>query len=139
MLEKMGWSVGKGLGAKEDGMTEHVRVSYKNDTSGIGFEDRSDQWTKHETDFTSLLKNLAGEDTKAITKPQVSLEKKSQSSRARVHYHKYTRGKDLSRYSEKDLANVFGRKQLEKPAVVEEKVEIQLHIYNLREIGIYVL
>lgn len=34
MLERMGWQHGKGLGAKEDGMTEHVKVSYKNDTQG---------------------------------------------------------------------------------------------------------
>lgn len=34
MLEKMGWSSGKGLGANEQGMTEHVKVSYKNNQSG---------------------------------------------------------------------------------------------------------
>lgn len=30
----MGWQQGKGLGAKESGITEHVKVSYKNDTQG---------------------------------------------------------------------------------------------------------
>lgn len=35
MLEKMGWSKGKGLGAKEDGITEHIRVSYKHDSKGL--------------------------------------------------------------------------------------------------------
>lgn len=34
MLEKMGWTSGKGLGVNEQGMTEHVRVSYKDDTAG---------------------------------------------------------------------------------------------------------
>lgn len=34
MLEKMGWSKGKGLGAKEDGITEHIRASYKHDSTG---------------------------------------------------------------------------------------------------------
>lgn len=34
MLEKMGWSQGKGLGPKENGMIEHVKVSYKNDSKG---------------------------------------------------------------------------------------------------------
>lgn len=34
MLEKMGWSSGKGLGAKEQGMTEHVHVRLKNDQAG---------------------------------------------------------------------------------------------------------
>lgn len=31
----MGWSKGKGLGANEDGITEHVKVSYKHDSKGI--------------------------------------------------------------------------------------------------------
>lgn len=30
----MGWTSGKGLGANEQGITEHVRVSVKNDTTG---------------------------------------------------------------------------------------------------------
>lgn len=30
----MGWQHGKGLGAKENGVTEHVKVSYKNDSKG---------------------------------------------------------------------------------------------------------
>ena len=34
LMEKMGWSKGKGLGSKEDGKTEHVSVSLKNDTKG---------------------------------------------------------------------------------------------------------
>ncbi|XP_044762714.1 protein pxr-1-like [Coccinella septempunctata] len=118
LMEKMGWSTGKGLGAKEDGMTEHIRVAYKNDTQGMGFKDRDDQWTEHESNFTELLNTLVGpkgckgaENSKELKVE--SLEKKSQVSKARVHYHKFTRGKDLSRYSEKDLANIFGKKSLE--------------------------
>ncbi|KAG8445839.1 hypothetical protein GDO86_010577 [Hymenochirus boettgeri] len=36
MLEKMGWSKGKGLGAKEQGSTEHIKVQKKNNTLGLG-------------------------------------------------------------------------------------------------------
>lgn len=35
MLEKMGWTQGKGLGAKEDGIIDHIKVNYKNDSQGI--------------------------------------------------------------------------------------------------------
>lgn len=59
MLEKMGWTSGKGLGAKEDGIVQHVVARYKNDEKGLGFEDRNDQWTKHEDDFDALLANLS--------------------------------------------------------------------------------
>ena len=34
MLEQMGWSEGKGLGVKEDGDTQHIRISKKSDMSG---------------------------------------------------------------------------------------------------------
>ncbi|KOB78616.1 PIN2/TERF1-interacting telomerase inhibitor 1 [Operophtera brumata] len=113
MLEKMGWSSGKGLGAHENGIVEHVVAKYKNDDRGLGFEDRNDQWTKHEDDFNSLLANLSnGEIKEEKLHSGVSLEVKSKKSKARVHYHKYTRGKDLTRYSEKDLANIFGKKTL---------------------------
>ncbi|CAD7076684.1 unnamed protein product [Hermetia illucens] len=141
MLEKMGWKKGNGLGARQDGEKEFIRIRYKNDNEGLGFEDRNDQWTQHETEFDGLLKTLsnggdadegsrsADEETPATVgfgfskdsdtpkKPIItgeSLEEKSKKSRARVHYKKFTRGKDISQYSEKDLANIFGRKSLIK-------------------------
>ncbi|XP_073480808.1 PIN2/TERF1-interacting telomerase inhibitor 1-like [Aquarana catesbeiana] len=36
MLEKMGWSKGKGLGAQEQGSTEHIKVQVMNNTLGFG-------------------------------------------------------------------------------------------------------
>ena len=35
MLEQMGWKEGKGLGLKEDGSTEHVKIHKKPDNSGM--------------------------------------------------------------------------------------------------------
>lgn len=35
MLEKMGWSKGKGLGKNEDGLKEHVKTPYHFNTEGI--------------------------------------------------------------------------------------------------------
>ncbi|XP_038207102.1 PIN2/TERF1-interacting telomerase inhibitor 1 [Zerene cesonia] len=126
MLEKMGWSSGKGLGAKENGIVEHVVARYKNDEKGLGYEDKNDQWTKHEDDFNALLANLSNDKDSGteILHSGVSLEKKSKKSKARIHYHKFTRGKDISRYSEKDLANIFGKKSFHnKSENVEETVK----------------
>ncbi|XP_032590247.1 PIN2/TERF1-interacting telomerase inhibitor 1 isoform X2 [Drosophila grimshawi] len=161
MLEKMGWSKGRGLGAKEDGSQEFVRVRFKNDAEGLGYEMRDDQWTEHEEGFNGLLKALNGGDTNGeIANPEnddasaseeerrpmgfgfksaaadeevkpktlkekisgVSLEEKSKYSKARVHYKKFTRGKDLSQYSEKDLANIFGKKVSEDNAASVEVI-----------------
>lgn len=145
MLEKMGWTKGSGLGANLNGEKDFVRIRFKNDAEGLGFEQRDDQWTVHEDGFNGLLKSLNGEDSGGIDKepeseeearpmgfgfkaiePEepskkklkentsgMSLEERSKQSRARVHYKKFTRGKDLALYSEKDLANIFGKKATE--------------------------
>ncbi|KAF2895306.1 hypothetical protein ILUMI_10861 [Ignelater luminosus] len=126
MLERMGWKEGKGLGRNEDGLTEHVKVLYKSDNKGIGFKD-SVEWSAQQDNFKALLEELSTSNVDSNDKPQnvKSLEEKSQNSRARVHYRKFTRGKDLSRYSEKDLANIFGKKKLncEKSDDTVEEVE----------------
>ena len=38
MLERMGWTSGKGLGKDEQGNTEHVAVKHKDDNKGVGFQ-----------------------------------------------------------------------------------------------------
>ncbi|XP_050591695.1 putative histone-lysine N-methyltransferase 1 isoform X1 [Bombus affinis] len=122
MLEKMGWTSGKGLGANEQGITEHVRVSIKNDTTGIGYKQNAldEAWTEHQDSFNDFLQKLQQnechnaaqtEESKGVLSGK-SLELKSKQSRARVHYQKFTRGKDVNKYSSKDLANIFGQKEL---------------------------
>lgn len=140
MLQKMGWEKGKGLGANLDGNQDFIKVNHKSNQKGFGFQDRDDQWTQHEDNFNSLLKSFkSNSDDETVTTPRagfglttpsaeklefsgVSLEEQSKKSRARVHYKKFTRGKDLTRYSEKDLANIFGKKTLnDKHALQESK------------------
>lgn len=86
--------------------------------SGFGYKDK-EGWTEHESNFTKILHELGGNSTNEIdVKPKTSLEKASELSRTRVHYRKFTRGKDLSQYSKKDLANIFGKKSLETDIAV---------------------
>jgi len=130
MLERMGWQEGKGLGRNEDGLTDYVKVAYKNNSKGMGFKD-SVEWSAQQDNFNTLLGELSSskDDSKDKQKEIKSLEQKSQNSRARVHYKKFTRGKDLSRYSEKDLANILGKKKLGK-APEEDPRDVQEETSN---------
>ncbi|KAK2577251.1 hypothetical protein KPH14_003393 [Odynerus spinipes] len=134
MLEKMGWTTGKGLGVNEQGMTEHVKMKVKNDTNGIGFKNDQDKaWTEHQQAFDNFLSHLQENQDLNVTKETEtknsatsiqSLELKSKQSRARVHYQKFTRGKDVKKYSAKDLADILGGKNiLKKQSNIEEQEE----------------
>lgn len=138
MLQTMGWKKGNGLGKNQQGNLDFIQVRYKKDATGIGFDRLKDnQWTDTEHSFNELLQNLNNsnsnsndedEGTKSSKKTSKSaaksLEEMSKQSRARVHYKKFTKGKDVYKYSEKDLANIFGKKSLnESEKVVIEQVE----------------
>ncbi|OAQ24211.1 G-patch-domain-containing protein [Linnemannia elongata AG-77] len=59
MMEKMGWSQGKGLGAKEDGVQEHVKVRLKENHLGVGATKKSsDNWLGNTDAFSRLLADL---------------------------------------------------------------------------------
>eukprot|EP00659_Diplonema_papillatum_P023106 gene23106-35412_t len=58
LLEKMGWSEGKGLGKKENGTTEHVRVKAKDDNSGLGTALDVSSWRGNTTRFEETLQRL---------------------------------------------------------------------------------
>lgn len=118
MLERMGWSKGKGLGKSEQGSTEHIKVKVKNNSLGLGTSvNNEDNWIAHQDDFNQLLAELNSchgqNHTDEPAQEQIqsfSLEEKSKTSKKRVHYMKFTKGKDLSSRSETDLACIFGKR-----------------------------
>ncbi|XP_056120474.1 PIN2/TERF1-interacting telomerase inhibitor 1 [Rhinichthys klamathensis goyatoka] len=116
MLERMGWAKGKGLGRSEQGSTENIKVKAKNNKLGLGTSvNNEDNWIAHQDDFNQLLaelNNCHGQShTDNPTQEQgFSLEEKSKTSKKRVHYMKFTKGKDLSSRSKTDLACIFGKR-----------------------------
>lgn len=104
MLERMGWKKGSGLGKDQQGNLEFIQIRYKNNAVGLGFDRLKDnQWTETESNYNELLKNLnnSTEAEAASVKPvdsSKSLEEISKNSRARVHYKKFTKGKDVHKY-----------------------------------------
>ncbi|ERE90209.1 PIN2/TERF1-interacting telomerase inhibitor 1 isoform X1 [Cricetulus griseus] len=127
MLEKMGWSKGKGLGAQEQGATEHIKVKVKNNNLGLGATNNNeDNWIAHQDDFNQLLAALntchsqeTADSSDNKEKKSFSLEEKSKNSKNRVHYMKFTKGKDLSSRSETDLDCIFGKRKNQKTAQKE--------------------
>ncbi|XP_049627092.1 PIN2/TERF1-interacting telomerase inhibitor 1 [Suncus etruscus] len=123
MLEKMGWSKGKGLGAQEQGATEHIKVRVKNNQLGLGAAiSNEDNWLAHQDDFDQLLAALNTRHGQEATdasgpkeKKSFGLEQKSKVSRSRVHYMKFTKGKDLSSRSRMDLDCIFGKRRSKRP------------------------
>ena len=113
---------------------EPIRIKYKNDAEGVGFKVKDDQWVAHGEEFSAVLGQLNGvqesddsdmigfkQEQETTTISINSLEKRSKSSKARVHYHKFTRGKDLTRYSATDMASILGK----RPSFAEKAIEVK--------------
>ncbi|KAI9259032.1 hypothetical protein BY458DRAFT_588525 [Sporodiniella umbellata] len=59
MLQKMGWSPGKGLGIKEDGKQDHIKIKLKDNTLGVGATKKNiDNWLGNTDAFSRLLADL---------------------------------------------------------------------------------
>ena len=126
----MGWEEGKGLGAKETGITENLKVKFKGDSKGIGYNnnDYDNVWLDHQDDYEKLLKDLGNSnDHQAVgnnTSEQVqTLELNSKSSKARLHYKKFTKSKDLSNASLTDLNCILGKEKRKQIAAIQISME----------------
>ncbi|XP_029186924.2 PIN2/TERF1-interacting telomerase inhibitor 1-like isoform X2 [Acropora millepora] len=130
MLSKMGWDSGKGLGAKEDGMTAFIKTVKRKHNLGFGAEkSNEDNWLSHQLAFDDLLSQLnqhsenETEDRPKKKKKKYELEKTARQSRKRVFYNKFIRSKDLSSKSAEDMACVFGRRSKSDPVTPQELSE----------------
>ncbi|XP_048453013.1 PIN2/TERF1-interacting telomerase inhibitor 1 [Rhincodon typus] len=86
-----------------------TQLSYAN------VQEQQDNWIAHQDEFNQLLSELnachkQNGSRVAEDKTAFSLEEKSKSSKKRVHYQKFTKGKDLSSRSVTDLACIFGKR-----------------------------
>lgn len=113
MLEKMGWKDGGGLGKKEQGRNDNIKLKANYSGKGLGCESSyDDTWVAHHDDFANLLHTLnekkddGGEGD--ADKNDVVASEKSKKSRSRVRYRRF---KELSEYSEEDKCAVFGTKK----------------------------
>lgn len=122
LMKQMGWEEGEGLGKEKQGIKGHVRVTNKQDTTGIGLE-KPNQWAFDTTQFDNILKRLkvqapVSNDTESNTvkveteaavpvDPEVAV---SRATRPQGRYKKRERGKLVSHYSSKDLEGILVKK-----------------------------
>ncbi|KAH9496265.1 hypothetical protein Btru_012898 [Bulinus truncatus] len=107
LLEKMGWEKGKGLGAKEDGMKDHIKAAYKSDTRGLGCTPKdADAWIAHQDDFNELLKQLnssqKSSDHSQVDRPPDGHKR---------YYGRFARGQVKTLRSTEDLNCIFGKRK----------------------------
>ncbi|PRP87265.1 hypothetical protein PROFUN_01527 [Planoprotostelium fungivorum] len=59
MMQKMGWTEGKGLGAKEDGTTSHIKVKKNLENQGLGAANhQGPDWRSGAIEYNNLLAQL---------------------------------------------------------------------------------
>ncbi|VDD93970.1 unnamed protein product, partial [Enterobius vermicularis] len=134
MLEKMGWKPGKGLGREERGPCENLKLNFNASRKGMDFylclgcsSVVADTWVEHHDDFEKLLaflnKKKSNPKSEECSRQQYSLEQQSKLSKARVHYQKSARSKDVAQYSEQDKVAVLGPMKPSKNGNQKRKVE----------------
>lgn len=71
MLEKMGWSEGKGLGSDETGRQTNIKVSLKTNNWGIGADAKtSDNWLENTFALDDMFKNMSSDQVFIMPEPE---------------------------------------------------------------------
>ena len=66
------------------------------------------------------------QDNQESKNDQMSLRDASKKSKKRVHYEKFTKGKDLSRYSQNDLSCILGTDKAKKRKIDEDRKQKEI-------------
>ncbi|KAJ2794160.1 hypothetical protein H4R21_005611 [Coemansia helicoidea] len=112
MLEKMGWSEGKGLGANEDGQKEHVKIKLKTNAHGVGADKKTIRnWLAHSSGFDELLGRLnAATDGAPEPDPAPVAEAKPSGAAGQrlSHRARFRRMKQMAVQDERGLQEILG-------------------------------
>ena len=100
---------------------------------GLGHKGKDDDvWLAHKDNFDDVLAALnsehnsrANSDTEETQNEKQSLASVSKKSKKRVHYEKFTRGKDLSTYSQTDLSCILGTEKRKSKKNKQKEMELK--------------
>ena len=110
-------------------MKDPISLKSNQDNKGFGHKGGDDEvWLDHKDNFDDVLASLnsahtsaANSDTEEKESKKQSLRDVSKKAKKRVHYEKFTKGKDLSRYSQTDLSCILGTEKSKKRKIDEEE------------------
>lgn len=117
----MGWAKGKGLGVREDGVSEAIRLPVKLNSEGIGYKETdnthelADEYEKVLASLNQKYRSNNSSASSSVCEEEEGSGKESQSSqrpiRVRHRYTKIRTAKDASSYSQEDLNIIFAVKK----------------------------
>lgn len=109
MLERLGWIPGNGLGKNGNGIEKPIKASAKNDRRGLGKQFEYALGNNQQLEeYAKLLKSLNKSYSTVKRSTTTPLENISGSSSTRLHYPKFVRAKDTSKYDNKALKVILG-------------------------------
>ncbi|KAJ3271038.1 hypothetical protein HDV01_007119 [Terramyces sp. JEL0728] len=133
MLEKMGWSEGKGLGSDESGRQTNIKVSLKTNSWGVGADAKTaDNWLENTFALDDMFKNIAETDSIFIM-PEPEEKQAPVISSRHLKRAKFVKNKIVSNFDSSSINNIFGKKRDGERAVKAKEKEAQdqpLHIVD---------
>ncbi|KAL9310570.1 putative G-patch domain-containing protein [Arabidopsis thaliana] len=131
LMKSMGWEEGEGLGKDKQGIKGYVRVTNKQDTSGVGL-DKPNPWAFDTTQFDNILKKLKVEDESeddAVKSEPAKLKTVAKVTRPQGRYKRREKGKLVNSYSSKDLEGILVKRTEDpSPAVcdIADSMDIEI-------------